>query len=85
VAPLLVALRQMSEGTSSGEENANLYMRGVNEGRAGEFLDGEELLAILDVFGEDGLRSYILGHLEGIADAMEDLEEEADAKEEADE
>jgi hypothetical protein len=64
----------MSEGASSREENANLYMRGVNEGRAGELLDGEELLAILDVFGEDSLRSYILGHLEGIADAMEDLQ-----------
>ena len=75
----------MAEGTSSGEENANLYMRGVNEGRAGELLDGEELLAILDVFGEDGLRSYILGHLQGIADAMEDLEEEEDVNEEADE
>jgi hypothetical protein len=75
----------MTEGTSSGEENANLYMRGVNEGRAGEFLDGEELLAILDVFGEDGLRSYILGHLEGIADAMEYLDEGDDAIEEADE
>ena len=60
-------------------------MRGVNEGRVGELLDGEELLVILDVFGEDGLRSYILGHLEGIADAMEDLEEEDDAKEDADE
>jgi hypothetical protein len=60
-------------------------MRGVNEGRAGELLDGEELLAILDVFGEDGLRSYILGHPEGIADALEDLEEEEDANEEADE
>jgi hypothetical protein len=65
----------MTEGTSSGEENANLYMRGVNEGRAGEELKGEELLAILDVFGEDGLRSYIVGHLEGIADLEEDLEE----------
>jgi hypothetical protein len=65
----------MTEGTSSGEENANLYMRGVNEGRAGEELEGEGLLAILDVFGEDGLRSYILGHLEGIADLEEDLEE----------
>ena len=75
----------MTEGTSSGDENANLYMRGVNEGRAGEFLDGEELLAILDVFGEDGLRSYILGHLEGIADAMEYLDEGDDAIEEADE
>ncbi len=75
----------MTEGTSSGDENANLYMRGVNEGRGGEFLDGEELLAILDVFGEDGLRSYILGHLEGIADAMEYLDEGDDAIEEADE
>jgi hypothetical protein len=44
----------MTEGTSSGEENTNLYIRGVNEGRAGEFLDGEELLATLDVFGEGG-------------------------------
>ena len=75
----------MAEGTSSGEENANLYMRGVNEGRGDEFLDGEELLAILDVFGEDGLRSYILGHLEGIADAMEYLDEGDDAIEEVDE
>jgi len=34
-------------------------------------LDGEELLAIfLDVFGEDGLRVYIVGHLEGVADAL---------------
>jgi hypothetical protein len=32
--------------------------------------------ARLDVFGEDNLRSYTLGHLEGIADATEDLEEE---------
>jgi len=41
-----------------------------------EFLDGEELLAILDVFGEDGLRAYIFGHLEGLDDAMEGMEEE---------
>jgi hypothetical protein len=75
----------MAECTSSGEENANLYMRGVNEGRVGELLDSEELLAILDVFGEDGLRAYIVGHVEGIADAMEDLEEGDDAIEEADE
>jgi hypothetical protein len=46
-------------------------MRGVNEGRAGEFLHGEELL---DVFGEDGLWSYILGHPEGITDVVEDLQ-----------
>ena len=64
----------MDTGGSSGEENANLYTRGVNEGRAGEALDGEELLEVLDVFGEDGLRSYILGHVEGAADALEDIE-----------
>jgi hypothetical protein len=63
-------------GESTGEENAKLYLRGVNEGRAGEFLDGEALLAILDVFGEDGLRAYLVGHLEGLDDAMEDIEEE---------
>ena len=68
----------MTEGTSSGEENANLYMRGVNEGRAGEFLDGDELLAILDVFGEGGLRAYLVGHLEGLEDAIEDMEEEGE-------
>ena len=72
----MVALWQMTEGKSSGEENANLYTRGVNEGRAGEILDGEELLAILDVFGEDGLRAYLVGHQEGLDDAMEDMEEE---------
>ncbi len=65
-------------GESTGEENANLYTRGVNEGRAGEFLDGEELLAILDIFGEEGLRSYIVGHLEGLDDAIEDMEEEGE-------
>ena len=73
----MVALWYMTEGTSSDEENANLYTRGVNEGRAGEFLDGEELLAILDIFGEDGLRAYIVGHLEGFDDAMEGTKEEA--------
>lgn len=65
----------MDAGNSSGEENKNLYVRGINEGRAGEVFDGEELLEILDVFGEDGLRSYILGHLEGVTDAMEDAED----------
>jgi len=60
-------------------------MQGVSKGCVGELLDGEELLAILDVFGEDGLRAYIVGHVEGVADAMEDLEEGDDAIEEADE
>jgi hypothetical protein len=30
----------------------------------------------LDVFGEDGLGAYIMGHLEGVADAMADSEED---------
>jgi hypothetical protein len=62
----------MTEGRSSGDENANLYTRGVNESRTGEILDGEALLEVLDVFGEDGLRSYLLGYVEGIADIMDD-------------
>ena len=62
----------MTEGRSSGDENANVYTRGVNESRAGEILDAEALLEVLDVFGEDGVRSYLLGYVEGIADIMED-------------
>jgi hypothetical protein len=62
----------MTEGRSSGDENANLYTRGANETRAGEILDGEALLEVLDVFGEDGVRSYLLGYVEGIVDIMED-------------
>lgn len=69
-----LALSQMDTGGSSGEENANLYTRGVNEGRAGEALGGEGLLEVLNVFGEDGLRSYLMGHVEGVADAMEEKE-----------
>ena len=60
----------MSEST--GDENARLYMRGVNEGYNGELLDASDLLDILDVFGEDGLRSYLAGVLEGEEDANED-------------
>ena len=62
----------MTESRSNGEENANLYTRGSNEARAGEILDGGALLEILDVFGEDGVRSYLLGYVEGIVDIMED-------------
>ncbi len=61
-------------GESSGDENANLYMRGVNEGRSGDLLEAPELLDILEVFGEDGLRSYLVGILEGQEDAAEDEE-----------
>jgi hypothetical protein len=69
-------------GESTGDENAKLYMRGVKEGYSGELLDASDLLDILDVFGEDGLRSYLAGVLEGEEDAAEDeadpLEEEED-------
>jgi hypothetical protein len=66
----------MDAGGSSGQENANLYMRGVKEGYDGEVLDGGHLLEILDVFDEDALRAYLLGHVEGVTDAMEDAEEQ---------
>jgi hypothetical protein len=56
-------------GESTGEENTNLYMRGVNEGRSVDLLEASELLEILEVFGEDGLRSYLVGILEGQEDA----------------
>ena len=67
-------------GESTGDENANLYMRGVNEGRSGDLLEASELLEILEVFGDDGLRSYLVGILEGQEDAAEDenLLEEGD-------
>jgi hypothetical protein len=59
-------------GESTGDENANLYMRGVNEGRSGELLEASDLLDILEVFGEDGMRSYLMGVVEGQEDAAED-------------
>jgi hypothetical protein len=64
--------RILSVGESTGDENAKLYMRGVNEGYNGELLDASDLLDILEVFGEDGLRSYLAGILEGEEDAAED-------------
>jgi hypothetical protein len=62
-------------GESTGDENANLYIRGVNEGRSGELLEPTDLLDILDVFGEDGMRSYLMGIIEGQVDATEDEED----------
>ena len=61
---------------STGAENANLYMRGIHEGSSGELLDASELLELLDVFGEDGVRSYLVGYLEGVEDALEEEEDE---------
>jgi hypothetical protein len=60
---------------SAGEENANLYKRGADEGNRGELLDASELLELLDVFGEDGARSYLVGYLEGVNDALEEEDE----------
>ena len=62
-------------GESTGDENADLYIRGVNEGRSGALLEASELLDILEVFGEDGMRSYLVGFLEGEEDAAEDEED----------
>jgi len=61
---------------TAGEEHANLYMRGVNEGASGAELEAQEVLDVLDVFGEDGVRMYLVGFLEGIEDrADEEIEE----------
>jgi hypothetical protein len=72
-------------GESTDDENANLYIRGVNEGRSSELLEVSELLDILEVFGEDGMRSYLMGVIEGQEDAAEDeedlLEEDDEARE----
>jgi hypothetical protein len=63
-------------GESTGGKNSNLYMRGVNEGYSGDLLEASDLLDILEVFGEDGMRSYLMGVIEGEADAAEDEEDE---------
>ena len=59
-----------------GEEHANLYMRGVNEAASGAELEAQEILDLLDVFGEDGVRMYLVGFLEGIEDRTEEEIEE---------
>ena len=40
-------------------------------GASGEQPDPSELIELLDVFGEDGLRSYLMGFAEGREDARE--------------
>lgn len=57
--------------SESGKEFSNLYMRGVNEAINGKELDAQELLDLLTVFKEEGLRWYLMGVLEGIADLEE--------------
>jgi len=44
----------------------------MNEGRSGELLEASDLLDILEVFGEDGMRSYLMGVIEGQEEAVED-------------
>jgi hypothetical protein len=61
---------------TAGEEHSNLYLRGVNEAGGGMELDAQEVLDVLNVFGEDGVRCYLMGVLEGIEDRMEQAIEE---------
>jgi len=61
---------------TAGEEHANLYIRGVNEGASAAEIDAQEILDVLDVFEEDGVRIYLVGFLEGIEDRqVEQIEE----------
>jgi hypothetical protein len=57
------------------EEIVPIPLRPDVEGSRGELLDASELLELLDVFGEDGARSYLVGYLEGVDDAMEEEDE----------
>ena len=61
---------------TAGDELANLHMRGVNEATSGAELDAQEVLDVLEVFGEDGVRMYLVGFLEGIEDRIEEELEE---------
>ena len=64
-------------GESAGKEIANLYTRGVNQGYEGHPLEAQYLLDLLDVFGEVGVRMYLVGILEREEDA-EDQEAATD-------
>ena len=57
---------------SVGKEIANLYTRGVNQGYEGHPLEAQYQLDLLDVFGEVGVRTYLVGILEGEEDAREE-------------
>jgi hypothetical protein len=71
-----VPLECLTMSGTAGEEHANLYTRGVNEAASGAELDAQEVLDVLDVFGEDGVRMYLVGYLEGIEDHVEEEIEE---------
>ena len=51
-------------------------MRGVNEAASGAELEAQEVLDVLEVFGEDGVRMYLVGFLEGIEERLEEEIEE---------
>jgi hypothetical protein len=70
------AVRMPCYERAAGDELANLYMRGVNEATSGAELDAQEVLDVLEVFGEDGVRMYLVGFLEGIEDRIEEELEE---------
>ena len=54
----------------------------MNDAYNDELLEARSLLDILDVFGEDGLRSYLVGVLEGEEDRREeDAKEDPEAVE----
>ena len=61
---------------TSGEEHANLYMRGVNEAASGMELDAQEVLDVMDVFGDDGVRCDLMGMQKGIEGRAEQEIEE---------
>lgn len=51
-------------------------MRGVNEAASSAGLAAQEVLDVLEVFGEDGVRMFLVGFLEGVEDRIEnDIEE----------
>jgi hypothetical protein len=49
-----------------------MCVHGVDGGRRGERPNPSSLIELLDVFGEDGLRSYLMGFAEGREDAQDE-------------
>jgi hypothetical protein len=66
-------------GEADGKELSNLYMRGVKEGARGVDFDPQQVLDVLDGFGEEGVWRYMVGGLEGVEDEIErKLDEQGD-------
>ena len=49
------------------EEQLNAHTSGVKVGAGGEALDAMEVIGVLNTFGQDGARMYLLGFQEGAA------------------